>query len=162
MGIEPGHTDMAAACVPECMEDTSWEDSLTERDLDQLMSAGEPVELVDETLEEVVSAFQASEKGVTRMPNDKRQIVTWLAESGFHDAAQALTEWCGPAPRPLRQRLREAHDMLDWLRHYRVVHDRYGTDVQCVRHDDDRAPRTGPMLDKLVDSAAGHEIDQHS
>lgn len=139
MGIEPGHTD--TTCVPECMEDTScWVDSLTERDLDEMMSTGSPAALGDA----------------------KRQIVAWLDQAGFASAAQALTEWCGPAPKPLRQRLREAHDMLDWLRHYRVVHDRYGAGVQCVRHDDDHAPRSGPMLDKLVDSAAGHEIDQHS
>lgn len=152
----------------------AWEGRLTERDLDEMMAAGEPVELADELVEDVIAGFEAGGKGVTRAPDEKRRIVAWLTESGFHTAAEALTGWPGPGPKPMVQRLREAHELLDWLRNYSVlsmmVHGRPVTGIECARHGCGSGTRNVTIvpgtraaltLDALFDHAAAHEIHEH-
>lgn len=122
--------------------------------------------LADEPLEDVIAAFAAGEKGITVMPDEKRQIVAWLAESGFNPAAEALTEWPGPAPKTLTQRLREVHELVDWLRHYEVTAAMFGVSiVRCTRHGEDRVAEVvveeSLRLDELVDQLAAHEIGSH-
>lgn len=186
MGSESSCTDTSAEMLAAIEDGTAcWEDTLTEEELDAMVAAGEPVELVgrpesmlrqadfdiqaeDEPVEDVIAAFAAGEKGITAMPDEKRQIVTWLAESGFHAAAEALTEWPGPQPKSMVRRLREAHEMVDWLRHYEVLalvsEGRAISALRCTRHGDESGASTGEeilMLDALVDSAAAHEIAEH-
>lgn len=145
-------------------------------------TAAPAVELSDEALEDVVAAFEAAEMGVAcSVSDEKRQIVTWLAESGFGDAAAALTEWTGPY-RSAASRLREAHSLVDWLANYQLlpmpmtmtVNGQGVAAVLCTRHGEgDRAmnmvlvpgsrglQQATVTLDALFDAAAAHEIGEH-